>query len=478
MAVHTNREQQLFTVGVSLGEAALLLAFVLLVALGALRKEHDRALADIAGLKGELSLARAQLAANTLGVPDPDATAPLDRLVEWMAVTDVLEAAGLVPADFEPELGAAIRAALDLDYTAEELIRSMTEMRRLERAGVPLATPEDWDRLREAVALADAAGPEVPPMLVDPRMVDALRRLGDLGYGTDQLVELVEALPALAPPGARGDVPENLDRLREGAARDAALAAAGLDVPRVLADPAVFVSVQTLLRQGYSASQLLQGLAMIPRLGATGGPLPVPPGSGPLTIVPGDAVFVARLRELIELGLSPADVDQALNLARTGTRGNNPWPPIIRLTDTNGQYFATGSAELRPAFLDALKGEIDNILAYIDAYDVDVIEVIGHTDEQPVFAQSSNLDRGLIPVLAGRMEAVALIPADNAGLGMARAVAAARVLMNDPRLAGFTIIPMSAAQVIDDGTGRIADGTRDWDIPERRRIEIRLRQSD
>ena len=69
-----------------------------------------------------------------------------------------------------------------------------------------------------------------------------------------------------------------------------------------------------------------------------------------------------------------------------------------------------------------------------------------------------------------------LQPADNAGLGLARAVAVLRVLSSDPRLRGFRILPLSGAQLIGiDGRLTRWDGM--GDVRERRRIEIRMRKS-
>ncbi len=44
------------------------------------------------------------------------------------------------------------------------------------------------------------------------------------------------------------------------------------------------------------------------------------------------------------------------------------------------------------------------ILAKIKQFDVDVIEVVGHTDEQPLVLRQSNLDRDLVPVLTAYCE--------------------------------------------------------------------------
>ena len=69
-----------------------------------------------------------------------------------------------------------------------------------------------------------------------------------------------------------------------------------------------------------------------------------------------------------------------------------------------------------------------------------------------------------------------LQPADNAGLGLARALAVVNVLSSELRLRNFQILPLSAAQLI--GTdGRLTRWDEHGDVRERRRIEIRMRSS-
>jgi outer membrane protein OmpA-like peptidoglycan-associated protein len=157
-------------------------------------------------------------------------------------------------------------------------------------------------------------------------------------------------------------------------------------------------------------------------------------------------------------------------------KGHN-WPPIINLSEAGGYYFATGSAELTPSFATELRTVVvDRLLEIADSYDVDVIEVIGHTDEQAVNGRGSNLDRALAAVTAGTSGAGVLQWADNAGLGLARALSVVERLSADPRLRNFRILPLSAAQLI--GTdGRITRWDARGDVRERRRIEIRMRKS-
>jgi hypothetical protein len=160
---------------------------------------------------------------------------------------------------------------------------------------------------------------------------------------------------------------------------------------------------------------------------------------------------------------SALDKERAARTAAERANGPSPahkWPPIINLSEAEGYFFEVGSAELSDEFKAAL---------------VDVIEVIGHTDEQVIRRRYSNLDEALMDVVkTGNI--ASLVPADNAGLGISRAVAVVTRLLQDSRLQKqfSRILPMSGAQLIqvDDTLSQGAVG----DVRERRRIEIRLRK--
>ncbi|MBD9541430.1 hypothetical protein IB276_18410 [Ensifer sp. ENS04] len=164
------------------------------------------------------------------------------------------------------------------------------------------------------------------------------------------------------------------------------------------------------------------------------------------------------------------DADQA------GNAPPHEWPPIINLSETKDYFFTSGSAELSPKFEQVLReGVAKQIASTAKGYNVDVIEVIGHTDEQRMGKRPSNMDFDLKDVLAGTVPASTLKPADNAGLGLARAIAVADVLSRDPNLKGMSILPMSGAQLILPGD-RLTDGAQSGDVSSRRRIEIRVRK--
>jgi flagellar motor protein MotB len=175
------------------------------------------------------------------------------------------------------------------------------------------------------------------------------------------------------------------------------------------------------------------------------------------------AQIAEHLRELFRA----AEVTQSAKL--------HDWPPIINLSEAGGYYFAVGSAELSPEFERKLKVNIAGVIeGYLKDYNVDVIEVIGHTDEQPLSGLQSNLDRSIGALLA-EMPVTGLRLSDNAGLGLARAIAVAKVLRADPRLAGASVLPLSGAQLIMPGD-ILTDGKHAGDVETRRRIEIRVRR--
>jgi flagellar motor protein MotB len=193
-------------------------------------------------------------------------------------------------------------------------------------------------------------------------------------------------------------------------------------------------------------------------------------------------VVAAINRTMTKPGLPPASTLAILDAIERGMAASGPgghqWPPIITLSEAGGYSFRSGSAELSPTFHDTLVKKTPNdILEYIKKYDVDVIEVVGHTDEQPIGIRQSNLDRDLLSVLKHSTSVATLIPADNAGLGLARAVSVVSVLHQSPLLAGYKLIPLSGAQLVNTDETLALLGGIPADIPQRRRIEIRLRKS-
>jgi len=259
--------------------------------------------------------------------------------------------------------------------------------------------------------------------------VDELRIVAEaraLAAETQLAVAKAEGIPA-----AVAAIEDDWERIGAAVAANAVLEARGVRVADLATDPRVVLQAQAMTDQGFTVEQQVEALGQLPIATAA---------------IPGD-------------------------------QGIHSWPPIITLEEARGYYFETSSARLSEEFVDLLSAQaVPRILRIMDKFDVDVIEVVGHTDERPVSGSITNLDQQILEVLRGNAQVDNLVPADNAGLGLARAVAVATELMNDPRLIGRTVIPMSAAQLVDV-TGLLTAGDAAGDIPERRRIEIRIRRS-
>jgi outer membrane protein OmpA-like peptidoglycan-associated protein len=157
-------------------------------------------------------------------------------------------------------------------------------------------------------------------------------------------------------------------------------------------------------------------------------------------------------------------------------KGDHDWPPIINLGYAKDCFFETGKAELTPCFETKLREKVPDLVRIAERFSVKTIEVIGHTDEQKIIPRNSNLDWLLLDILHHAGNVATLVPADNAGLGLARATAVVRVLTLDERLKGYTLLPLSGGQLIgvDDTLTKGGGG----DDRERRRIEMRVRRAN
>jgi hypothetical protein len=90
-----------------------------------------------------------------------------------------------------------------------------------------------------------------------------------------------------------------------------------------------------------------------------------------------DSQIVAAIQRAMSKPGEPAVSTQAiLDAIARGTvagGGGHQWPPIIRMSEADGYYFKSGSAELSPTFQDALVNKTPGeILNYIRKYDVDI----------------------------------------------------------------------------------------------------------
>lgn len=182
----------------------------------------------------------------------------------------------------------------------------------------------------------------------------------------------------------------------------------------------------------------------------------------------------------IILGVSKALAElqqrQGITEAPSATPRPDP-PPIIVLPEAEGFSFETGKADLSPAFRDALAHQIIPQLLYLgDQYRCDVIDCIGHTDEQKITKNVSNLDIRLLQNIY-QLHGVPLVPGSNADLGLMRCWAVISFLERDGRLAAFKKYGLSAGQAILP-SGEIArPGRGPKNDPARRRIELRLRRA-
>jgi flagellar motor protein MotB len=280
------------------------------------------------------------------------------------------------------------------------------------------------------------------------------RTLGETTAKLDEVAQERDALAEIAKVGQGGSSPEIDDEWQKLVSAKVAvdrMQKAGLSPDKLIESAGDLLHIQRLVDGGLKSADIA-------------------------AVLEADAEL---RRQLQTQGLESTPLSDLARLAAAGRgRGEHNWPPIISLSEAKGYSFAVGSAELSPDFTHALAGEIaEEVASIVKIYDVDIVEVIGHTDEQPISRRPSNLDSDLVPALLGRGSILALTPADNAGLGMARAVSVAKVLRSVDRLQGVTVLPLSAAQLILPGD-TLTRGSDSSKANERRRIEIRVRRSE
>ena len=159
-----------------------------------------------------------------------------------------------------------------------------------------------------------------------------------------------------------------------------------------------------------------------------------------------DQKAAAKDRDIIRLTAENQDLKSRLAFAMAELTKLTDKPPIINLSEASGYTFRVGENLLSPEFQKKLTDTIiPELLNAGSTYRADVIEVIGHTDEQRVPERFSNLDTRLLGFLHGDAQQ-SLLVGDNTGLGMSRAAAVARHLMLDPRIKqnNYTVLPVNA----------------------------------
>jgi SOS response regulatory protein OraA/RecX len=383
----------------------------------------------------------------------------------------------------DPKLAAEIQRLMTTGYTKEQL---QSLLAGIQAFGRPANLPSDWTRVAAAYKLTvDLERERVDLRLLaeNPNILIAMQQLIAKGKTREKILELLA----------------NFDRVAQADTNMGDLGRGGIDVSRLVSDPKLAAEIQRLMAAGYTKEQLQSLFAGIQAFGRPAD-LPgdwnqVARAYAAMRLLQSNGISLwvlaekpktaAAIQQFLQKGYTPAQIAGALELlAKNGNNHPGPsppagqWPPMIPLSEADGYYFETNSAELRSDFVARLHQTIvPKILEIMKVYGVNVIEVTGNTDERPLTRASTNMDKVVLDVLRGDLEVGEMLPADNAGLGLARAIAVAKELMSDDRLAGKIVVPLSAAQLIDL-SGRLTDGTHGGDVQKRRRIEIRLRQVD
>ena len=152
-------------------------------------------------------------------------------------------------------------------------------------------------------------------------------------------------------------------------------------------------------------------------------------------------------------------------------------PPIIRIREDKRFRFDSGSAEISPVFRANLEEKIfPTILDELKRLRgrVDTLEIVGHTDNQPVSHETGNLDGELMRVLHGKAAFSRLRAGSNTDLGLMRTLAIREILkpwLEAHGQNGLQVRCYSAGPSIlpDGGLPEFKAAAND---AERRRIEI------
>jgi flagellar motor protein MotB len=189
--------------------------------------------------------------------------------------------------------------------------------------------------------------------------------------------------------------------------------------------------------------------------------------------------LVSHVEKLLdaERMLKKYDIQKIDSLLSEQAAKSHDKPPHIVLSEADGFFFDSGRAEIKPQFLQRLKEIIvPQIVHAMNTYDVDIVEVIGHTDSEPVGPHISNLDSVFPSVIRGEVQIGGAHSSDNAGLGLMRAVAVVKALLEEPSTRNYRLLPFSAGQLIDTNEKLLIEAPNRG-VDARRRIEIRLRKS-
>ncbi len=153
-------------------------------------------------------------------------------------------------------------------------------------------------------------------------------------------------------------------------------------------------------------------------------------------------------------------------------------PPILLIKDENSR-FDPGSAVIPQTMFDYITNKlVPDIESTTKTYNINTVEIIGHTDEQPIGIINSNLDNNL-EVAASQGGSVSTLKAgSNADLGLMRSLAVVKELLKiqqQNKMPGVQFRAYSAAQLIlPNGEFAPIPPVKRQSEPNRRRIEIRF----
>lgn len=159
------------------------------------------------------------------------------------------------------------------------------------------------------------------------------------------------------------------------------------------------------------------------------------------------------------------------------------FPPSIVIENAGKFAFISGEAKLSNDLKNFINNELVKIIeTNFDQYNINTIEVIGHTDGQPVNQSNGNLDLKLEQSARNNTSIAQLNPSSNADLGLMRALAVVKHLKQIKRQGTYlqnknidldtSFRVYSAAQLILPN-GKFAQPNRKPQ-DNRRRIEIRF----
>ena len=157
----------------------------------------------------------------------------------------------------------------------------------------------------------------------------------------------------------------------------------------------------------------------------------------------------------------------------------NSFPPNIIIEGAGKYAFNLGQAELTSDLKKFIGDELTEAIEdNFSKYNINVVEIIGHTDGQPLDGEISNLDKNLEKVVNNNISAKDLKAGSNADLGLMRALAVVtelqRLQRDENRLQGVSGFRAYSAAQLTLRNGDFAKPDDQDDDPLRRRIEIRF----